>query len=326
MALIIDVFGAPDSAAALEAAAHASAELDVDLQLVGHENTLAGALAELPCDFERISVDHYAGDSIDEALDQALRLTAMRPSTLICSANPRGLIDAAHRHLALIDGVERAALAGVYPTLRHRGHERDPFALLLDVSASVEPRARDLVVWAALGAEYARIVSRNDQPIVALLANSSQRSLCSAAVRRAAVGLDEVELDWDYRGLITADQVPAGDADVVVAGGLAGDVMLRSIEGLATTGEALVEQARRRFRWRVGVQMLSSAIERLREMTDWENYGGAPVLGFDRSVILIRQDAGTRAWYNAIRLARKLDRGDLIGRLRVAAAAAGGHP
>ena len=99
MALIIDVFGAPDSAAVLEAAAYASVEMDVELQLVGDENALGGALAELPCDLERISVAHYAGDSMDESLAHALSLTAARPSTLICAADPRTLIDAAHQHL-----------------------------------------------------------------------------------------------------------------------------------------------------------------------------------------------------------------------------------
>ena len=211
----------------------------------------------------------------------------------------------------------------MYPTLRHRGHDRDPFALILDVSASAEPNADNLVMWSALGAEYARIVSRNDSPIVALLANSLERDRCSEAVRGAAAAMDELELEWSCRGLVTADSVPAGEADVVVSGGLAGDVMLRSIEGLTTTGEALVEQARRRFRWRIGVQILGSAIARLREMTDWENYGGAPMLGFERPVILIRQDAGTRAWYNAIRLARKLEEGALIERLRSVAAVVG---
>jgi fatty acid/phospholipid biosynthesis enzyme len=54
--------------------------------------------------------------------------------------------------------------------------------------------------------------------------------------------------------------------------------------------------------------MLGDGIAAIREFTDWENYGGAPLLGVDRAVIVTQANSGRRAFLNAIRLGAKIDR------------------
>jgi glycerol-3-phosphate acyltransferase PlsX len=113
---------------------------------------------------------------------------------------------------------------------------------------------------------------------------------------------------FEYVGCLRADHVTSGDADVIVTDGFTGDVLLRTLEGVAATGEALIKRAAERFQWRLGVQMLGDGIAAIREFTDWENYGGAPLLGLDRAVIVTQANSGRRAFVNAIRLGAKIDR------------------
>src|SRR5262249_58435238 len=92
--------------------------------------------------------------------------------------------------------------------------------------------------------------------------------------------------------------------------GFLGNVVLKMLEGI---GETVVELARyaykERFIWRVGLLMLSGGLRRLKEVTDWEQYGGAPVLGFDRLLIKAHGRSRARALQNAIKVAAKASQG-----------------
>ena len=319
--IVIDTCrGREAGAEALEAAAIASLQLDHHLTLVGDETELTGKLARIAHDAERLRVAH-AGDPVDP--DQPLRvalaarnsvtvgleLLARDPAAVFISAGPPGLIvGAALRTLGRIPSVGHAALAAVYPTLRPHGPASDPFALLLDVGATVACTGDDLVTFAAMGAAYAAKISRLERPRVALLSNGAGTSGAPPRIRDAHRQLQLATPGFEYIGCLRADHVTSGDADVVVTDGFTGDVLLRTLEGIAATGEALIQRAAERLQWRVGVKMLADGITAVREFTDWENYGGAPLLGLDRAVIVTQANSGRRAFLNAIRLGAKIDR------------------
>ena len=210
--------------------------------------------------------------------------------------------------LELLPGVRRAAFAAVVPTLRFRGERNDPLALVLDVGANPRASADDLVAYARMGVAYARHVSANERPTVGLLSPTRNPNAAPRSVAKAHAVLASSTAHFDYVGLLRADRVLLGAADVIVTEGFAGNVVIRSLGGVTSTAEQLLRRARSRFRWRVGAQMLGSGLERLRDLTDWENYGGAPLLGFDRTIIVPHEEAGEHAMINAIRLAAKVDR------------------
>jgi glycerol-3-phosphate acyltransferase PlsX len=317
---------------ALEAAAIASLQLDHQITVVGDESDITAALGKIAHDAERLRVAHAPGrcdPDLDprEILDKSprnsvtvgLELVARDPAAVFVSAGHAGLlVYAAQRTLGMLPGVQRAALAAVYPTLRPHGPVSDPFALLLDVGATVNCGGDDLVAFAAMGAAYTAKISRIDRPRVALLSNgpgvAAAPSRVRDAHRRLLAGLDGLE----YVGPLRADHVTSGDADVIVTDGFTGDVLLRTLEGVAATGESLLRRAAEKFQWRVGVQMLESGITAIREFTDWENYGGAPLLGVDRAVIVAQANSGRRAFLNAIRLGAKIDRLQVIGSVTAA--------
>ena len=163
-----------------------------------------------------------------------------------------------------------------------------------------------------MGVRYSRAVSANERPCVGLLSHTRTPSEAPREVAAAHAQLlslaGRAESLFDYVGLIGADQILLGEADVVAVEGFAGNMVMRTLTGVVASAGTLLERAQSRFRWRVGTQMLGGGLDRLRALTDWENYGGAPLLGFDRTVIVTHEDAGEHALLNAIRLAAKVER------------------
>jgi phosphate acyltransferase len=230
---------------------------------------------------------------------------------LVSAGNTGACVLACARNFTLIPGVRRAALAAVYPTRRSRGEKDDPFSLILDVGATVDATAEDLVAFAVMGTAYARIVSRNERPTVALLSNGSEPLVRLHHARRALLRLAAMP-GVNFVGNVEGVDIPKGTADVVVCDGFVGNVCLKMLEGVHDTVVELARYAyKERLMWRAGLAMLSSGIERIKDITDWEQYGGAPVLGFDRIFIKAHGRARARAIANAGKVAAKAVANDL---------------
>ncbi len=109
-----------------------------------------------------------------------------------------------------------------------------------------------------------------------------------------------------FIGNVEGVDIPKGTADVIVCDGFVGNVCLKMLEGVAETVVDLARYAyKEKLRWRAGLAMLSSGIQKLKDVTDWEQYGGAPVLGFDRLFIKAHGRSKARAMSNAGKVAAK---------------------
>lgn len=333
LTVVLDVHArGSDPLAALRAAATATTDLDVNVVLVGDPHWIEASLRTLPHDAERVRVRDasvtFVADAPQKQRDEiaarsvqvALTVLASSPeAVLISSARASTVAAAARATLTPLAAPAHPALAAVYPTLRHRGEARDPLALILDVGAAIECDAEQLCAFAVMGATYARLVSLNPRPRVGLLCPAGALELAPQRVVDAHQHLQALAIaELEYIGLLRADQLTRGDADVVVTDGFTGDVFVRALEGVSATAERLLQMAQERFRWRLGVSILAEGVSRLRELGDWENYGGAPLLGFDRGVILTQRESGRRAFVNAVRLAAKIDRLEVIRHIGLA--------
>ncbi|MEM1347630.1 MAG: phosphate acyltransferase PlsX [Myxococcota bacterium] len=324
--LAIDAMGgynAPDQI--VEAIARASAELSrgggtrpVFFTLVGDERVVASALSARSHNPERINVVHSPfmvgmGESARKALERDA-LTSIRiacslvadgyADAVISAGHPGATVLAAKDTLGLREGITRAALAAVYPIPRRYGQE-DPFGLLLDIGASAHATSEDLVCFAQMGAEYARIVSGRQAPRIALLSNSREATSAPPEVAEAHARL-LVREDLNYVGTIEGHELLRARVDVIVCEGFVGDVTVKVLEG---AGEAAWEMARAayqsKFAYRQGLRLLSSGLEKVRRYIDFEEYGGAPLLGLEGPVILADPRSGAKALRNAVRLAIK---------------------
>jgi len=287
--------------------------------VVGDRDAIGETLQETRHSGERISVHHAPSFvSMEEKPAEAL---ALKPDSsisvaaqlvaegeadaLVTAGNTGAAILACARRFKLLPGVRRAALAAVYPTRRAHGQKADPFSLILDVGATVEASADDLVAFAVMGAAYAKVISQNPNPTVALLSNGTEALKGPASVVDAHQRLQSLP-GLRFAGNVEGVDIPKGTVVVIVCDGFVGNVCLKMLEGVHDTVMELAQYAyKSKLRWRAGLAMLSSGIRRLKEVTDWEQYGGAPVLGFDRIFIKAHGRSRARAIANAGKVAAK---------------------
>ena len=293
--------------------------------LVGDADQINEALAETRHNGERISVHHAAEFiSMDEkpgealarkpgaSISMAAKLVAEgQADALVSAGNTGACILSCSKSFKLLPGIRRAALAAVYPTRQTHGEKQDPFSLILDVGATVEATAEDLVAFAVMGSAYAKIISRNVNPSVALLSNGSEAQKGPPRVVEAHQKLKSMPA-VHFVGNVEGVDIPKGTADVIICDGFVGNVCLKMLEGVAETVVELAQYAyKESLRWRAGLAMLSSGIEKLKSVTDWNQYGGAPVLGFDHVFIKAHGRSRAHAIANAGKVAAKAVSSDL---------------
>ncbi|MFZ5468935.1 MAG: phosphate acyltransferase PlsX [Myxococcota bacterium] len=287
--------------------------------LVGDRAQIDAALEKTRHSGERVAVHHAAqligmGEKPGEGLREKPEASILTAARLVAEGEAQALVSAGNtgagvlacaQSFKLLPGVRRAALAAVYPTRATRGEKKDPFSLILDVGATVVATADDLVAFAVMGAAYAKIISKNPNPSVGLLSNGSEANKGPPQVVEAHQRLSAMR-GLSFVGNVEGVDIPKGTADVIVCDGFTGNVCLKMLEGVQ---ETVVELARYAYKekllWRAGLAMLSSGIERIKEVTDWEQYGGAPVLGFDRLFIKAHGRSKARAIANAGKVAAK---------------------
>lgn len=300
------------------------------LLVVGDEAILRAELARHPHDASRITLVHAAevcsmDASPKSALDAlpdasilvAARLVASGDADVLVSAGNTGAVTlACARHFERLPGVARAALGAVHPTERRRGEKDDPFSLILDAGLTLEPTADDLVAFAIMGSAYARVISKNPRPKVALLSIGSEPTKGTAAIVEAHARLAK-NTQLDFLGNVEGMDIPRGTADVVVTGGFVGNIVLKMFEGVSDTAMRLAKGAKeKRLRYAAGLYLLAPALRRMRDLTDWQQYGGVPILGFDRLCIKAHGRSTARAITNAIKVASIAAQSDVVGSIR----------
>lgn len=287
--------------------------------LVGDASRLHELLVRQSHDAERIAIHHASqvvgmdenpkealAQKPDSSISVAARLCAEgRAHALVSAGNTGAAVLSCLKHWKRLKGIRRCALAAVYPTEVRRGEKEDPFSLILDVGATLDVNADDLVSFAVMGAAYAARISKNPHPKVALLSNGAEAGKGPKEVVEAHARLKQLR-GLHFLGNVEGVDIPRGVADVVVCSGFVGNVVLKMLEGVSETVVRLAHYAyKERLMWRAGLAMLSGGISRLKDLTDWKQYGGAPLLGFDRLLIKAHGRSQSQALQNAIKVAKK---------------------
>ncbi len=302
-------------------------DTDIHVVLVGDVSRISERLEAIAYDPQRLTLVAAQGcvamdERPGEALERMPECSIARAAELVATGQAQALVSAGHtgatilaasRRFGRLPGIRRAALAAVYPTERRHGPHKDPFALMLDVGATLDATAADLVSFAVMGSAYSSIISSIEAPRVALLSNGTEANKGTATIVEAHRRLLEGPLNFE--GNIEGLDIPRGTVDVVVCEGFLGNVVLKMLEGVSEVVRDVARQASgRKLQWRVGLAMLGGGLRELRRMTDWKSYGGAPLLGLDQVVIKAHGRSEARAIRNALKVAAKAVRRDLIGR------------
>ncbi len=315
------------------AAAAISRDTNIPLTLFGDRDAIKAELDTVEHDPKRIDIEPTAGvigqdekprEAIEAKPDalmcRTIRAVAAGEAAAFVSAGSTGaMVLAAAKWVPRIPGVERSALAAVYPT-RDRASSGDRFALMLDVGATVRCRPEDLLFFAYMGHAYASRISKVPAPTIGLL-NMGTEETKGGEVLTAAHRMMKEDALINFVGNIEGNQIPLGAADVIVCEGLVGNVALRMAEGVGEVFKGLGKWAfKQSLMWRLGLILLSGGLRRLKDLTDYSEYGGAPLLGFSHLLLKAHGRSKARALGNAIKVAAKAARDGVCPEIEAAVA------
>jgi len=206
----------------------------------------------------------------------------------ISAGNTGALMAMAKFHLRTMAGIERPAIAALWPALRGE-------SVVLDVGASIGADAPHLVDLAVMGSAMARVLFDLERPTVGLLNIGVEEVKGLEPVREAGRILRETRMsDLNYAGFVEGDDIGKGTVDVVVTEGFAGNIALKTAEGTAKQiGEYLRNAMNRTLRAQLGYLLAQGALETLRDKLDPRKVNGGVFLGLNG--IVIKSHGGTDA-------------------------------
>jgi glycerol-3-phosphate acyltransferase PlsX len=231
----------------------------------------------------------------------------------VSGGNTGALMAMSKFNLKTLPGIERPAIAALWPTLRGE-------SIVLDVGASIGADAGHLVDLAVMGAATARILFGLDRPTVGLLNIGVEEAKGLEQVREAGRILRDENLpDLDYTGFIEGDDIGRGKVDVVVTEGFAGNIALKTAEGTARQlGEYLRDAMTSSLGARLGYLLARSAFRQLRERMNPSRANGGVFLGLNGIVIKSHGGADAEAFAAAIELGYGVVQDQLLAKIRAA--------
>ena len=212
----------------------------------------------------------------------------------VSAGNTGALIVGSRLLLGRIKGVDRPALASIYPDMT--GGES---VLLVDAGASSESKARNLLEYGLMGSIYVENVWGRDNPTVGLVNLGAEESKGSSVTKDAFKLLDNSNLN--FIGNVEGREVPTGVCDIIVCDGFTGNVILKLTEGVSLSIFKLIKDALKSgAKAMLGGALVKSKLKALKDEFDYEEYGGAPVLGVNGPVIKMHGSSTARAVKSAI--------------------------
>ena len=318
MKIIVDAMGGDNAPRAIvQGALDAHKQHGVDILLVGRaadvlraveacgEKTLpAGVELKDASEVVEISDDPATAFKMkkDSSLTVGLNLLKAGEGDAFVSAGSTGaLLSGATLLVKRIRGIRRAAMGPVIPVLGGK-------AILCDCGANAECTPEYLMQFAYLGNYYAKRVLGVEKPRVALL-NIGAEEEKGDALRHETYALLQAASEegrLHFTGNIEASDVMMGGADVVVADGFSGNVMLKSLEG---TGKFLLKELKKMFlsstKTKLAAAMVKNDMAGMKKLLDPSEIGGTPFLGISKPVIKAHGSSDARAICNAVLRAKE---------------------
>jgi len=311
--IALDAMGGDHAPGVVVEGAVAAARADgTPIILVGRRAVVERELARydatgLPIEIEDadevIAMDEHPAQALRRkpraSLKVAIDLVAEGRAAAAYSAGNSGAVMAAALFgLRRLPGVERPAIGSPFPT-------GNGVSFLIDMGANAECKPSYLVQFAAMGVAYMRLAFGLANPSVGLMSNGEEEEKGTPLVREAHALLAASSLN--FKGNVEGKDLPSGLVEVVVTDGFTGNVLLKGAEGTVSAFRTLMEaELRRSWRTKIGAALAMPAFRALARRLDFEEYGGAPVLGVNGVVLVGHGRSGPKAIRNGVRVAHDL--------------------
>jgi len=295
----------------IEGAILAARQLGTHVLLVGPEAQVRAELnrhrgaGRLPIDVihasQVITMDDKAVQAVRAKRDSSIRVGIRlvregKADGFVTAGNTGAAMATAKMVLGAIPGVDRPALAAVFPTALGTG------AMLLDVGANVDCKPNNLEEFAVMGEIYFRAIFGTSKPTVGLLSIGEEESKGNELTRDSFQLLKQLPLN--FVGNVEGRDLYNGEVDVIVSDGFVGNVALKISEGVANLVRATLKDALKATITRqVGALLSRSAFDEFKKRLDHTEYGGAPLLGVKGVCIITHGSSNANAIKNAVRVA-----------------------
>ncbi|HUE53996.1 MAG TPA: phosphate acyltransferase PlsX [Terriglobales bacterium] len=297
----------PEVEGAIQAARH----YGVHVSLVGNDAAIRAELIRYPAASglpleivhasEVITMEDKAVQAVRAKRDSSMRVGLRlvregRAAGFVTAGNTGAAMATAKMVLGGIPGVDRPALAAVFPTAIRT------VAILLDVGANVDCTPENLEQFAVMGEIYFRSMFGTRRPKVGLLSIGEEDTKGNELTREAFQLLKKLPLN--FVGNVEGRDLYGGQVDVIVADGFVGNVALKTSEGVANLVRAILKESLKETITRqVGYLLSRSAFADFKKRLDHTEYGGAPLLGVKGVCFITHGSSNANAIKNAIRVA-----------------------
>ena len=307
MKIIVDAFGGDHAPLEIiKGAMLAVEEYGIDVILVGSKEKISECveknniklknteLVDAECEITMCDdAKSVLKEKANSSLGIAFRLLADGKGDALVSAGSTGAITVGATFLAKrIKGVKRPCIASVMPSAKNP-------VLLMDCGANAECRAEFLYQFGLMGSLYMKNILHVKNPKVALANNGTEETKGTPVVKEAYALMKAA--DYNFIGNIEGRQIPFGDADVVVADGFAGNLILKTYEGVAKVlMNGIKGVFKKNLLSRLSYLGVMSGINDMKKQFDYKEYGGAVLLGVKKPVVKAHGSADDKTFKNAI--------------------------
>ena len=322
MNIIVDAFGGDNAPLeVIKGVSQAVKDFDVDITLTGNEKIIRETAEKNGISLDRISIIHTESvidiheepteivkSRKDCSMAVGLQALADDKGDAFVSAGSTGALVVGSTFIAKrLKGVKRPALAPILPTAN--GH-----LILMDGGANVDCRPEMLMQFGIMGSCYMEKVMGVKSPKVGLLNVGAEDTKGRELEKEAYKLLQNAPVD--FYGNLEAREMPKGVCQVAVSDGFTGNIALKLYEGMGSffAGE-LKGMLTDGITGKLAALLIMKKVKAFKKKLDYKEVGGAVLMGISKPVIKAHGSSDAKAFYNAVRQAKRCVDGDFIGEI-----------
>ncbi|MCI6343519.1 MAG: phosphate acyltransferase PlsX [Campylobacter sp.] len=242
-------------------------------------------------------MDEMATDALkrkDSSIYKAIELVRNGSADAVVSAGHSGAtMSLATLRIGRLDGVSRPPIATLMPTII-RGKK----TLVLDVGANVDCKPEHLFEFAVMSEAYAQQILHIEKPKISLLSNGEEDCKGNETSKAAFELLKKMD---NFVGNAEGNQVFDGSVDIIVCDGFVGNILLKTAEGVSGAISKIIKRnVKESAIAMIGAVLLKRVFKKLKNDVDYDEYGGAPLLGVKKCTIISHGKSSPKAIKNAI--------------------------
>lgn len=297
---------------------------DVHFMVFGNAKKISSIIDNLPALKAASNVIHTDSAITDDekpsialrrGKDSSMRLAINsvhdgRAQAIVSAGNTGALMAMSKLVLRPINGIDRPAIASIFPTRKGR-------CVLLDLGANVDCNSENLVQFALMGDAFAKVLLNIPSPTVGLLNVGAEDNKGSEIVKSAAEDIQEGDYNINFYGYVEGHDIAEGTVDVVVTDGFTGNVALKTAEG---TAKICVDTIKKSFRSSplamIGGLLAKSAMKKAFKFLDPRMHNGAMFLGLNGISVKSHGSTDAIGFANAIFVAYELAKSDINKKIK----------